>query len=212
MEIKKLKIIGAIILIIGLICEFTAIYIIPTNIDNTIESQRNTIHQDISDNIEISKESKKIYLNKIVEEIDKNSNTICKTFYWNDFEVGSLEKIYFDKSKNYIASKEYQGKYYEFSYNIDEAHRILCESYFVLDENGENNVGEKFSYNKCLNESIDELTDKAIPVKKDLLMGRMAIWSALLFILPMFLIPFGLALILDIKKQYTTQKSKINSE
>lgn len=218
---KKYKIIlyicfflSVVLVIAGIIVFYVPYYIIPNNIDGEINSQYDAVFQEVSENIEVTKEQKDIYLNRIIENIDVDTKNSEKEYQWmqkdgDNFSDLDETQVFFDESKNYDTTHSYDCKTYKYSYASSELRQGWFCKYYVLDENGQNINGESFLFDKYLNENITRFTNDTIDQKKSELKTKYKPINLSLYMLSFLLSVSGLwLLVLCICEGVDTIKDK----
>lgn len=105
-------------------------------------------------NMKITTNTTTICSIKNTDIYDPSTNEKISTEY--DWRLINEDDVYYNHNVDYMENTSYACELYQFSYNKNS--NAYMETYYVLDENGENRKGEKFDYERKLKYSIQEIT------------------------------------------------------
>lgn len=154
---KKEKVIRMIMVIVGeiLIAALAMVLFVHFALSSNVDEDY------VRENIEIRTNTTAICSIKNTDIYDPNTNEKISTEY--DWRLINEDDVYYNHNVDYIENISYVCELYQFSYNRNS--NTYTETYYVLDENGENRKGEKFDYEKKLKYSVQEITKS---VNKDI--------------------------------------------
>lgn len=154
---KKEKVIRMIMVIVGeiLIAALAMVLFVHFALSSNVDEDY------VRENIEIRTNTTAICSIKNTDIYDPNTNEKISTEY--DWRLINEDDVYYNHNVDYIENISYVCEIYQFSYNRNS--NTYTETYYVLDENGENRKGEKFDYEKKLKYSVQEITKS---VNKDI--------------------------------------------